>query len=227
MAFTRQGFDAELKNLEQELLEMASLVEQMVGTAVDALVHHDPELAMDVIVKDDEADRMDVDIEQRCLRLLALQQPMATDLRIIGTAMKMVTDIERVGDHAVDIAKAARKLAQDPRPELLVDMPRLANMARAMLRDSIEAFVKHDLQLVHKVCEDDNEVDRFYRELREQLLDTMRKDPEAVVSASWQLLVVYYLERIADHATNIAERIAFMETGKLEQLARTHRSDSP
>lgn len=225
MLHTRQAFDNELQALQQELLEMASFVEQMINDAVESLARQDPALALQVIIRDDIVDELDIDIEQRCLRLLALQQPMASDLRIIGTAMKMITDIERVGDHSVDIAKAARKIMKESQPEMLVDIPRLSMMARAMLRESLQSFAKRDLDLVKKVCDEDDDVDRLYRELREQLHDIMRKNPDLVVQASWQLMIVHYLERVADHATNIAERVAFMETGRLEQLARTHRTD--
>lgn len=224
MTITRHSFDSELKELENKLLVMASCVESMVADAVEALMKRNLELAEAVIHRDDEVDEMDVDIEHRCLRLLALQQPMASDLRTIGTAMKMITDIERIGDYAVDIAKAARKLANEPYASPLIDIPRLAQMSRRMLRGSLEAFVKRDLQLALQVCEEDDEVDQLYRQMRSQLHEIMKQDPNQVVPGSWLFLVAHYLERVADHATNIAERVWFMQTGKLEQLAKKHKS---
>jgi phosphate transport system protein len=221
---TRQAFDAELQELETKVLAMASIVEGMVAEAVEALWRHDMARAEQVLKRDDEVDQIDVEIESSCLRLIALQQPMGSDLRVIGTIMKMITDIERIGDYAVDVAKAARKIRDEPPVEQLVDIPRLANAARRMILESIEAFVKRDLQKVIQVCQQDDEVDAIYRRLRTQLQEIMREHPEQVTAASWLLLVAHYLERIADHATNIAERVWFMETGRLEQLAKKHKS---
>ncbi|MDW8107031.1 MAG: phosphate signaling complex protein PhoU [Armatimonadota bacterium] len=221
---TRQAFDAELQELETKVLAMASIVEGMVAEAVEALWRNDTRRAEQVIQRDDEVDQIDIEIESMCLRLIALQQPMGSDLRTIGTIMKMITDIERIGDYAVDIAKAARKIRDEPPVEQLVDIPRLANAARRMLLESIEAYIKRDLQQVIHVCQQDDEVDAIYRRLRMQLQEIMRAHPEQVTAASWLLLVAHYLERIADHATNIAERVWFMETGRLEQLAKKHKS---
>lgn len=221
---TRQLFDAELQELETKVLAMASIVEGMVADAVESLWRGDLKRAEQVLRRDDEVDQIDVEIESNCLRLIALQQPMGSDLRTIGTIMKMITDIERIGDYAVDIAKAARKLRDEPPVEQLVDVPRLANAARRMVLDSIEAYVKRDLQKVIHVCQQDDEVDEIYRRIRTQLQEIMRARPEQVTAASWLLLVAHYLERIADHATNIAERVWFMETGRLEQLAKKHKS---
>ncbi|MDM7461800.1 MAG: phosphate signaling complex protein PhoU [bacterium] len=221
---TRQLFDAELQELETKVLAMASIVEGMVAEAVEALWRGDLKRAEQVLHRDDEVDQIDVEIESNCLRLIALQQPMGSDLRTIGTIMKMITDIERIGDYAVDIAKAARKLRDEPPVEQLVDVPRLANAARRMVLDSIEAYVKRDLQKVIHVCQQDDEVDEIYRRIRTQLQEIMRTHPKQVTAASWLLLVAHYLERVADHATNIAERVWFMETGRLEQLAKKHKS---
>ncbi|MCS6918756.1 MAG: phosphate signaling complex protein PhoU [Fimbriimonadales bacterium] len=221
---TRQILESELQELETKVLAMASIVEGMVAEAVEALWRNDMKRAEQVLRRDDEVDQIDVEIESNCLRLIALQQPMGSDLRTIGTIMKMITDIERIGDYAVDIAKAARKLRDEPPVEQLVDIPRLANATRRMLLDSIEAYVKRDLQKVIHVCQQDDEVDEIYRRIRTQLQEIMRAHPEQVTTASWLLLVAHYLERIADHATNIAERVWFMETGRLEQLAKKHKS---
>jgi len=220
---SRQAFDDDLRSLEHDLLEMASLAEAMVADAVDSLCRLDREEAMRVIRSDDEIDARDLSIEDHCLRLLLLQQPMAGDLRIVSTVLKMITDIERIGDLSVDIAKIGLKVAADMGDPSVVDLPRMAGMVRQMLRDSIEAFVRRDLDRVHSVCKMDDEVDAFYRELRSQLHEIMRTQPHRVVEASWLLLAIHHLERIGDHATNIAERVNFMQTGILEHLANSHK----
>jgi phosphate transport system protein len=223
----RHAFYDELKQLEHDLLEMGSRAESMVSQAVDSLYRLDTTLAKEVILRDDEIDDRDLAIEGQCLRLLALQQPMASDLRIVGTAMKMITDIERIGDLAVDIAKICLKIDKELGDSQFIDIPRMAGLARAMLREGLEAFVKHDLDMVREVCEKDDEVDELYRQLRAQIHDNMRTHPENVVTDSWLMLAIHHVERIADHSVNIAERVSFMVTGQLEQLASSHRSDMP
>jgi phosphate transport system protein len=222
---SRHAFDDELAELEQSLIEMASRAEAMVADAVDSLVRLDGELAMRVIKEDDNIDSRDLEIEQHCLRILALQQPMAHDLRIVGTVMKVITDVERIGDLAVDIAKISLKVAAEMGSASAIDIRRIANLARQMVRESIEAYVKRDLGQVQRVCDMDDQVDSVYREYRGQLHEVMRANPDRVVEASWLLLAIHHIERVADHATNIAERVHFMETGKLEHLATSHRSE--
>ncbi len=226
MLGTRQTFHEELAALEQQLLHMGQLTGDMLMDAVASLQHGDVLLAETVIGKDDVVDAIDIDIETRCMRLLALQQPMARDLRQIGTALKVITDLERIGDHAVDIAKISRKLSMQlfiRKP--LVDVGPLAEMARAMLRQSMEALVRHDDQLAAQICADDDGVDDAYKALREDLFTLTQRDPSLTAAASYMLLAVVYLERIADHATNIAERVHYVETGHLESLARDHRKE--
>ncbi|HMS54488.1 MAG TPA: phosphate signaling complex protein PhoU [Fimbriimonadaceae bacterium] len=225
--YARHGFAQEMSELEHDLLEMGSRAESMIGGAVSSLVSLDSAHAFEVIQRDDEIDERDLAIESKCLRLLALQQPMASDLRVIGTAMKMITDIERVGDLAVDIAKIGLKIDKELGHTDYVDLPRIAGLAQAMFRGALEAFVRRDLELVKSVCAQDDEVDNLYRELRGQIHEKMRTDPDQVVAASWMLLAIHHIERIADHAVNIAERVSFMVTGNLEQIATSHRSDLP
>lgn len=222
----RSSFTASLNSLEHDLLEMGSLAEAMVADAVDALVRLDTTMAMDVIRRDDEIDMRDLDIEDRCIQLLALQHPMASDLRTVGTAMKMITDIERVGDLAVDIARIALKIDKELGHTEYIDIPRMSGAARAMFRRSLEAYVKRDLSLVAKVIEQDDEVDDLYRSLRGQIHEHMRTSPKDVVAASWLMLATHHIERIADHAVNIAERVSFMVTGRFEQLAASHKSEA-
>jgi phosphate transport system protein len=221
----RQAFTLEIKDLEHDVLQMGMRAEAMVGLAVEALTNLDTELAMRVLAADDEVDRQDVDIENHCLKLLVLQQPLASDFRTIGTIIKVITDIERVGDLAVDIAKIAMKVERLHGTTSYVDIPRMANLARAMFREALDAFVRRDMDLVLKVCAQDDEVDELYRDLREQIHAYMRSDPDQVVAASWLFLAIHHLERVADHAVNVSERVAYALTGSLEPLAKSHRSD--
>lgn len=224
---TRQAVDDELSKLEHDLLEMGSLAEKMVGKAVDSLCTLNIASAMEVLKDDDEIDLLDLEIENRCLRMLALQHPMASDLRTVGTAMKMITDIERVGDLAVDIARIALKIEKELGDTRVIDLPKIANVARVMFRQSLEAFVKRDLELVQAVIKQDDVVDELYRQMRNQIHESMRKSPDLVVADSWLMLAIHHIERIADHAVNVAERVHFMVTGEFKQLAASHMSDNP
>ncbi len=223
---TRTQFEAELQNLRGKLLEMCSVADSMVAMAMEALTELDVQLAEEVIKTDDNVDAMDISIETECIRLIALQQPIARDLRLIGTAFKVITDIERIGDHAVCIAKVARDLAKDSFYKPLVDLPRMAQSVRTMLTEVLTAFVNHDLELADKVITADDEVDDIYRKIKAQLFAAMKRDPDAVIQASQFLFVAHYLERIADHTVNIAERVHYVETGDLIQLVKSHQSNS-
>jgi phosphate transport system protein len=225
MRRTRQAFDEQLDQLQQRLVEMGTFVEAMLEKAVRALAAQDVDLAREVIAEDDVADAMDIEIEQHCMRLLALQQPMSRDLRTIGTVMKVIADVERIGDYSVDIAKTAIKLADTEYFKPLVDIPRMTDFVRTMLRQALEALVKRDLGLVSQVVNLDDEVDKLWYRLCEQIEQIMRQRPELVTQAVPLLLVARYLERVADHTVNIAERVAYMETGRLEVLAPSHRAD--
>ncbi|MCC7435675.1 MAG: phosphate signaling complex protein PhoU [Methanoregulaceae archaeon] len=222
----RNVLSQQISELEHALLDMGSRAEAMVGRAVDSLVRGDADAAMQVVRIDDEVDLLDLEIEERCVSLLALQNPIASDLRLVGTALKMITDIERVGDLAVDIAKAGMKVEKELGDSSYIDFPKIAGVARTMLRDALQAFVKRDLDLVASVIARDDEVDELYRVLRGQIHDRMRRSPEDVVAASWLLLALHHIERIADHAVNIAERVSFMVTGKFQQLAPSHGPES-
>lgn len=210
----------ELIELETMLLEMSSKAGSMLSRSVEALINLDVDQAMAVIHADDEVDALDLAIEEKCLRLLALQQPMASDLREIGTLMKMITDIERISDLAVDIAKAGMKIEKELGQTGYVDIRRIANLAQAMLAEALEAFTKRDLNLVNNVIAKDDQVDETYRDLRAQIHSRMREDPNEVVAASWLLIAIHHIERIADHTVNIAERVAFMVTGEFRKLVQ-------
>jgi len=218
----RQTFDEQLEILDKRLTEMGTFVRDMMGEAVRALVEQDVELATKVIADDDIADEMDLSIEQTCMRLLALQQPMSKDLRAIGTALKMIADLERIGDYSVDIARTARILASEPLFKPLVDIPKMAEIARRMVDLAMEAFSKRDLVIVQRVVDDDELVDEMWYALLEELVQTMQERSEVVKQATYLLLVARYLERIADHAVNVAERVAYVVTGELQTLAPSH-----
>ncbi len=225
MRRTRQAFDEQLAELERRLLEMGEFVAMMLEKAGRALATHDTKLAEEAIAADDTADDMDLEIEQRCMRLLALQQPMSRDLRTIGTVMKVIADVERIGDYSVDIAKTAIELAQTEYYKPLEDIPKMVEIVRGMLRQALDALVAHDLVLVKKVIERDDEVDRLWYRIRGQVERVMQERSEVVPQAVALLLVARYLERVADHTVNIAERVAYMETGRLEVLAPSHRTE--
>lgn len=216
----RRTFDAQLKELEQNLLRLGSVVEEMVDGAIAALVDQNTVLAHNVVDRDDEADHLDLAIETECMNLLALQQPMSKDLRLIGTVMKAISDLERIGDYSVDIAKVAIRLAGRPYFKPLVDIPRMGQLVKKMVRDTLRAFVERDLDAVQRICTtDDDQVDAMNNRLFDELLAAMQARPDVVVQAAYFLLITRFLERIADHCTNIAERIHYMETGELVELA--------
>lgn len=202
------------------LLEMSTKAGAMLQRSVESIVTLDEDLAMAVMQSDDEVDALDLAIEEKCLRLLALQQPMASDLREIGTLMKMITDIERIGDLAVDIAKAGLKIEKELGRTNYVDIRKIAVLAQSMLTEALEAFTKRDLGLVSNVIAKDDEVDQLYRDIRAQIHERMRQDPDEVVAASWLLIAIHHIERIADHTVNIAERVAFMVTGEFRKLVQ-------
>lgn len=220
----RAGYHAELSSLEHELIQMGALAEHMVAQAVESLVRLDTELARSVMLRDDEIDERDLSIEGRCLRLLALQQPMGSDLREVGTIMKMITDIERIGDLAVDIARITLKVEKEFGEVGFIDIGQMAADARSMIREALEAFVRRDAERVKAVCARDELVDDQYRRLRGQIFENMQQNVQLVVSDGWLLLAVHHLERIADHAVNIAERVNFMVTGEFKPLTGNQRT---
>ncbi|HHY99408.1 MAG TPA: phosphate signaling complex protein PhoU [Firmicutes bacterium] len=218
MSSPRKKFDAELAELDDSLLRMGTIAEEMLGKALIALANRDLALADETIDMDDLVDQLNLDIETTCLRLIATQQPAARDLRIIFAALKIAGDVERVGDYTVDIAKTAKKLADRPLFKPLEDIPRLQQYVRQMLRETLDAFVSRDLSLVHKMIEDDDQVDHLYKSLHDELIEFMKRDPKTVDQAVDLLLIARYLERIADHITNIGERVFYVETGELKEL---------
>lgn len=215
MATQRKTLTEDLIALNDKVLEMCGDVDSMLGLAMLALTTQDQALAEEVLKRDDAVDLIDIEIEMECMRLIILYPPMARDLRQIGSTLKVITDLERIGDHSVDIAKVARKLARDPLRYPLVDMPRLSNAVREMLKNVMVAFVTNDLNLVNVVIASDDEVDTLFHQIRDELHASMQQNSSYVVQASYLLFVAHYLERIADHIVNIAERVQYTETGTL------------
>ncbi|EAX47263.1 phosphate uptake regulator, PhoU [Thermosinus carboxydivorans Nor1] len=211
---TRQSYDQELEALRQELLRMGNAVAMAIEDAVQSLAKQDVNLARKVIEGDDIIDKMEVDIEDKCMVLIARQQPLARDLRIISTGLKITTDLERIGDHAYDIANVTLRLAHQPLIKPLVDIPRMAGMAQKMLHNALEAYFKLDITLAEQVCLADDEVDNLYQQIFRELLTYMMEDPRTISQATQLIFVGRYLERIADHATNIAEWVIYLVTGQ-------------
>jgi phosphate transport system protein len=210
---TDRRYEEDLVRLRQSILEMGGLVERQIHDAITALARFDRHLAEVTIERDHEVNRYDVDIDEQSLHMLALHQPAARDLRFITTSLKITTDLERIGDMAVNISERAIELAERP-SALQVDLPRMADTVRRMLRECLDAFVREDADLALAVCREDDEIDVLHREMFSYLLGRMTADPQMVVPATAQLFVSKYLERIADHATNIAEMVIFMVKGK-------------
>ena len=214
MTVVRQNFDQDLETLRQDLVRMGEIVQVSIKDAVDALAKRDKELARRVMEGDDVIDRMQVEIEDRCISLIARQQPVATDLRILGTGLKITTDLERIGDHAFDIAKIVLLIGDEPLIKPLVDIPRMAEISQQMLKDSLQAYLKLDIELAEQVCRADDMVDKLYHQVFRELLTYMLEDAKKIKQATQLIFVARYLERIADHSTNVAEWVIYLATGE-------------
>ena len=203
-------FQEELEALQGRLLEMGGLAEERVRAAVHGLAARDT-AAIDKVLRGDEpVNRLHIEIDERCFRLLALYQPMATDLRAIVAAVKINTDLERVGDLAVNIAEAAQRYVGHAPVKKLIDIPKMGDIAQSMLRDALDAYVKRDTALAHHVLNEDDQLDGLKTQVFRELLTYMLQDPTTVEPALDLILVSRHLERIGDHATNVAEDVIFM-----------------
>ena len=207
-------FQEELEQLKRRLLEMGGLAEEQVRVAIQALVERDPVLIERGITGDEPLNAMHIEIDKRCFTLLALFQPMAADLRAIVAAVKINTDLERVGDLAVNIAEAAQRYIARPPVKKLIDIPRMAGIAQAMLRDALDAFVRRDLELAQHVLDEDDTLDELKTQIFRELLTYMLQDPSTIEPALELILISRHLERIGDHATNVAEDVIFMVSAR-------------
>ncbi|MDU2064811.1 MAG: phosphate signaling complex protein PhoU [Sporomusaceae bacterium] len=211
---TRENYSHALEDLRQDIMDMGNKVQDSIIRSVEALSKQDLALARQVIDSDDIIDELEEKIEDKCMVLIARQQPLAKDLRVIGTGLKIVTDLERMGDHATDIAEIALRIGDQELIKPLVDIPFMAEVAEKMLQDSLTSYVNLDITLAEKVCMDDDEVDHIYNRLFRELLTYMMEDPHTISQATQLLFVARYIERIADHATNIAEWTIYLATGQ-------------
>jgi phosphate transport system protein len=218
---TRHAFDQQLTALEHDIVRLGGIVEEMLDHAMEALITQDPDLAKEVINRDDLADSLDLYIETRCMRLLALQQPVSKDLRTIGSILKAITDLERIGDFSVDISRVALRLADQPDFQPTEQLAEMAEMVKQMVRHTLRAFVDRDMQAVERLCTtEDDEIDYRYNRIFSELLDQMTREPAKAAQDAYLILVAHFLERIADHCTNVGERIYYMETGHVKKTPK-------
>ena len=211
----QRHFDEQIADLKEKLLLMSGRAEEIIRKALESLMSRDSELAGEVIVDDAAIDRMEIDIEEACIQLLALQQPLATDLRLITSALKISNDLERVGDHAVNIAGCAQQLANKSPVKPLADLPALAEKSIGMLRDALDAFVRGDAEAARLLVRRDDEVDALNRQMFAELMRRMIADPQQVERSMTLVLVGRNLERIADLATNVAEEVVFIAEARI------------
>ncbi|MBA4371826.1 MAG: phosphate transport system regulatory protein PhoU [Thermodesulfovibrio sp.] len=208
-------FDDDLQHIKEKLLKMGSLVEDSIKSSIQSLVERDNELARKIIDRDRMVNTLDVEIDEDSIRVIALRQPMAGDLRFITTAMKITTDLERMGDLAVNIAERAIELNEEPILKPYIDIPRMKEIAQGMTRDALDAFVRKDKKLAMDVILRDDAVDDLKHDVLQELAFLMAQDPSTVSRAMKISFVAQYLERIADHATNIAEIVIYLIEGKI------------
>jgi phosphate transport system protein len=211
----QRHFHEELEALKQTLLAMGGLVEDQIRRVMRALLERDDVIAQEVIDRDRQVNTYDIEVDEQCVNLLALHQPAAGDLRFITTAMKIVTDLERIGDQAVNIAQRALELNREPQLKPYIDLPRMADKAQRMVKESLDAFVARDTALARQVCAEDAEVDALKEQIFRELLTFMMEDPRTVSRAIRVILISRFLERVADHATNIAEMVIYLVEGKM------------
>lgn len=214
----RSGLDRQLRMLQDEVLVMGGMVEKSIARALDALTRRDMEAAEQVIKEDDYIDSKRFEIEEMCIDLIATQQPMARDLRILVSMLHITVELERMGDYAEGIARINLLMGDEPLLKPLIDVPRMAEKATGMLRRSLESLVNRDTVTALQVCNDDDEVDNLYDQVYRELLLYMIQDPKTIQRATYLLWVAHDLERIADRATNIAERVVYLVTGKMEEI---------
>ncbi len=218
MTVLRHTFEEQLTELQQDILRMSSVVEEMIRLGMHSLAHRDVDEARRAQEMDDIVDELNLKIENNCLHLLALQQPMARDLRVIAAALKIITDVERMGDYSVDIAKMSIRLVNAPVSPSYAKLQRMSEVVIRMLRETLQAFVSHDLDLIQSMIAGDDEVDRLNREVHAEVLEQIQQNPSTAELGIGVILMSRFLERIADHCTNVGERVYYMQTGELREL---------
>jgi phosphate transport system protein len=211
---TSKHYEQQLRDLKDKLLMMSHHAERMIADSIRALVERRPSLAEEVVNSDDTLDRFEIDIDNLCYEILALEQPVARDLRFLTTALKIVRDIERIGDIAVNIAERARELIQEPELKRLIDLPMMADAAQRILKDSLDAFVNSDAELAERVIRDDQMIDALYEQILRELLTYMMEDTGYISRALKLIFIAKHLERVGDHSANIAEMVVFLVRGQ-------------
>ncbi|OGO05372.1 MAG: phosphate transport system regulatory protein PhoU [Chloroflexi bacterium RBG_13_54_9] len=215
---TRTAFHRKLREIQNDLLVMGSMVEKAIARSIEALKNRDLDLAHQIIEDDQKVNQKRFEIEEKCIQLIATQQPMASDLRIIIAVLNIVTELERIGDHAEGIAKITVLIGDEPPLKPLIDIPRMAEKTIDMLRRSLDAFVNRDADAAKQIIAEDDEVDNLYDQVFRELLTFMIEDPKTITRATRLIWVAHNLERSADRVTNICERAVFVVTGKMEEL---------
>jgi phosphate transport system protein len=222
----RHSFDQGLDDLHLDLLNMGSLVEESIDNTIYALKKQDAELAGKILVNDDVIDDFEKKIEKKCMNLIARQQPLAKDLRTISTALKIITDMERIADASADIAEITIRMSGKKYIKPLIDIPKMAELAKIMVKKSIDAYVKQDIKLAEEVCASDDAVDALFNKIILDLVNLMKNDPGTVEQGIDLMFIAKYLERMGDHATNIGEWVVFNVTGEHDHLARLFHKES-
>lgn len=218
MEESRKSFHTELKNLEKEMLKMGSVVGESISKSIEALMNKDLELADQVIKGDDIIDNYELDIEEKCTRLIALQQPVAIDLRKIIVISKLVTDLERIGDNASNIAYRVKDIGDQPLIKEMQDLPGMKDIVVQQLRESLEAFVDMDIEKAKWVAARDKKVNGLDKQINSELLTVMENDCATIEQGTSLMFISRFLERIGDHSTNICERTVYMKTGEWTEL---------
>jgi phosphate transport system protein len=214
----RRTFHKELREIQDDVLGMGSMVGKAILHSIEALKSRDLDLARQIVTDDQKINNKRFEIEEKCIQLIATQQPMASDLRIIVAVLNIITEVERIGDYAEGIAKIAIMIGDEPPLKPLIDIPRMAEQTVDMLRRSLDAFVNHDADTARKIATEDDLVDNLYNQVFRELLVFMMEDPRTVTRATRLLWVAHDLERGADRVTNICERVVFVVTGKMEEM---------
>ena len=211
---TRSHFHHELKELQDSILRLGGMVEKNIFQAARALKERDTGLAELVMKQDREVDELEIDVEENCIRLIALHQPVAKDLRVVTTGISLTHELERMGDLAVNIAQRTLELCEEPPLKPLIDLPRMAEHAHGMLRQSLDAYVREDVEMALAVCSSDDLLDQLNSQVFRELISFMIENPRTIGVATRLILVGRYLERLGDHATNIAEMVVYMVEGR-------------
>ena len=222
----RTDYDRDLRMLQDELLVLGSIVEKAIARSMDALKRRDMEASLDVIKQDDVIDEKQTDLEERCVDLIATQQPLAGDLRILLTVLHVSVELERIGDYAEGISKISLLISNEPSLSSVTGIPRMAELSSDMLRRSLDALVNRDIVAARGVWTDDDEMDELYEKVVNDLLNVMMSDASTIRRATHLLWVAHDLERIADRTTNIAERIIYLVTGKPSSMSLPNDQDS-